>query len=489
MYKLLNKFCLLWLFFLLLISSSSWAKNSKNTNLDNFPKPYFFEDKSLGSLEPRFTLNQNGFLPGWLSLSLQNRTRYETLNHSFRSGGTGSDQVLSLRTLIQATLHLNSIFKIQLEFQDSRSELADFGTPISTSIVNSVELLEANIQLYLKDLFQSGSHSILRGGRLTLGVGKRRLVARNRFRNTKNAFTGIDGIWQSKNENQIRLFLTSPVNRKPTSSFRLLNNDVSFDSESFDRILWGVFIASSKLPWNHKGEIYLIGYHEEDSQKEATLNRKLYSPGFRIYRPNQKGQMDYEWESIFQFGSSRATTSLADIQDLNHFAQFHHFEIGYSFHCIWSPRLIAAYDFASGDNNPNDGKNGRFDTLFGASVFDFGPTSIYQAFNRSNIHGPGIKLILKPIPQMVAYLHYRVFWLASDTDLWSGNSDLQDSTGNSDSFLGHQIFTRGTWQIMGNVQLEGGLVYRIDGDFQNEAPNAPRLGNTLYSYVSVTLSF
>ncbi len=485
-FKKFSGWCLIFLFW---FSSCCWAKNSLNSSLNNFPKPYIFEDKVLGPLEPLFTLNKNGFLPSWLSLSLQNRTRYETLIHPFRSGARGSDQVLSLRTLIQATLHLNSIFRIQLEFQDSRAELADSGTPINTSIVNSVELLEANLQLYSNDLFQIGSHSFLRGGRLTMDVGKRRLVARNRFRNTKNAFTGLDGIWQSKSGNQFRIFITLPVNRKPHSQNRLLNNDVSFDSESFDRILWGLFISSSNLPFNHKGEIYLIGYHEDDSQYVATPNRKLYSSGFRIYHPKQKGQLDYEWESILQFGKSRATNSKIDTLDLNHFAHFHHLEIGFSFHCKWSPRLILAYDYASGDSNPNDKKNGKFDTLFGASVFDFGPTSIHQAFIRSNIHGPGIKFTVKPISQLTAYFHYRVFWLASKTDLWSGNSGLQDSTGNSGSFLGHQIFIRGRWQIMGNAQLEGGTVYRIDGDFQKMAPLAPRLGNTLYSYISIAFSF
>jgi hypothetical protein len=66
---------------------------------------------------------------------------------------------------------------------------------------------------------------------------------------------------------------------------------------------------------------------------------------------------------------------------------------------------------------------------------------------------------------------------------------LQDVTGRSDAFLGHQIFSQAKWQVLPNLLLEGGVVYRIDGDFQETVPNSPRRGNTVYSYVSTAISF
>jgi hypothetical protein len=456
---------------------------------NGFPRPYIFKDRGMGSFSPQYSLNQSGMLPEWLSLSLQQRTRYETLNHQFRSRASGSDQVLSLRTLAQATLDLHADWKIQLEFQDSRAEWGDTGTAMSTAIVNAAELLEANLQWLQKGLFQGGSRSLLRAGRLTMDIGKRRLVARNRFRNTKNAFTGLDWIWQARTGTQFRALLTLPVIRQPSTSTALLDNEVAFDKETFDRIFWGIFISTSKLFSGDKGELYVFGLHEQDAPGLATRNRQLITPGFRWYQPQQKGQYDYEWESVLQFGQSRATTATTDTRNLDHFSHFHHVEIGYSFLAPWSPRLVLAFDYASGDDNPADGRNGRFDPLFGATVFDFGPTSIHRAFIRSNITGPGVKFIVRPHSKVTAYLHYRAFWLASDTDVWAGNSGLQGSSGNSDSFLGHQIYLRGIWQAFANAKLEFGFVYRISGDFQETAPNSPRPSDSLYSYASITFSF
>ena len=451
-------------------------------------KPYVYNDRGLGP-DPAFTLNKSGYLPDWFSLSVQQRTRYETLDRAFRRGGDGSDQVISLRTLAQATLRLHRRFAVQLEMQDSRAELNDSGSVVNTTIVNAAELLEANLQWTADGLFQDGSQSLVRAGRITMDFGRRRLVARNRYRNTKNAFTGIDALWQARSGETLRAMFSLPVNREPAAAARLLQNDTAFDEETFDRMLWGLFAASPHLPWDGKGEVYLFGYHEDDSPALATNNRQLFTPGFRLYRPSRVGGFDYEWESAFQFGTSRATTAPTDTRDLDHFAYFHHAEVGYTFDRAWTPRLILQYDHASGDARPDDGTNGSFFSLFGASVFDYGPTSMHRPFTRSNISGPGVKFSFKPHRTLKATVHYRAFWLASDTAVWAGNSGLRDASGASGSFLGQLVYLSGSWQATSNIWLEGGVAHRLDGDFQDTVPNGPRQGDSTYSYIAVTLSF
>jgi hypothetical protein len=70
----------------------------------------------------------------------------------------------------------------------------------------------------------------------------------------------------------------------------------------------------------------------------------------------------------------------------------------YTFATQWSPRLIVHYVCASGDNNPTDGRNGRFDTFYGGRRFQFGPTSRYGGLIRKNINTPGLRLEPTPAP-------------------------------------------------------------------------------------------
>lgn len=434
-------------------------------------------------------INEVTKLPDWLSISGEHRVRYETLNNQFRSGSTGSDQVISLRTLAKAELYFGKNFQANLELQDSRAELADTGSRINSTIANSAELLEANLAWKTEGMFKKGSQSILRGGRLTMDIGDRRFVARNRFRNVIDAYTGIDWKWLAKDGVQLRALFTMPVNREPSTSAELLENDASFDKESLNRIFWGFFFANPNLYGSNQGEFYLFGFNEEDGADFNTRNRQIYTPGFRVHRPAKKGLYDYELESMFQFGTVRSTTAATDTKDLDHFAFFHHFGAGYTFEMAWSPRLYFEYDYASGDDDPNDNNNERFERFFGPNVPEYGPTSIHAAFARANISSPGVRLQIRPSPGVFAYLSYRAYWLASDTDGWQGASGLRDTSGNSGSFLGHLLFLRAKWKAHNNIKFEGGMAYRIDGEFQKNVPNSPRQGNSVYSYYSMTLSF
>lgn len=435
------------------------------------------------------SLNKSAGLPDGLSVAVQHRSRYETLDNSFRANSVGGDRVFSLRTLAQGELRLGSHFMFKAEMQDSRAELVNSGTLLDTTMVDPAELLEANLQWNAENLLADGSKSILRAGRLTMDLGDRRLVARNRFRNASNAFTGLDGIWQAGNGNQARVFYTLPIDHLPNQRDELAQNNAAMDRERLNRRFWGFFFSSPNLPWGNSGELYYFRLEEEDVPDFLTQNRRLHIPGVRVYLAKEKGRFDYEWTSTLQFGTSRASTDPTDTRDLDHFAHFHHAEAGYTFLTPWSPRVILEYDYASGDANANDGKNGAFDPLFGETFKNLAPSSIYSAFRRTNINSPGIQLEIEPSRKVRAFVNYRMFWLAEPKAPWAGSSGLQDTTGRASPFLGHQIFSQVKWLVFPNLLLEGGLVYRIDGDFQDTVPHSPQEGNTTYTYVSTTLFF
>ena len=168
----------------------SWAGSA--TAQSAFPKPYVMENSDMGVGTVDTGLNKTVGLPEWASIAVQHRSRFETLDDSFRARSTGGDQVFSLRTLAQGELRLSKNFKLKAELEDSRAELVDAETLLNNTMVDVAELLEANLQWDAENLFLDGSKSVLRVGRLTMDMENRRLVARNRFRNTINSFTGLD---------------------------------------------------------------------------------------------------------------------------------------------------------------------------------------------------------------------------------------------------------------------------------------------------------
>lgn len=426
-------------------------------------------------------------LPQWLSLSASFRARYETLDSQFRADGNGSDQVLVTRTTVQVEVHRHR-FTLGVEWMDSRAALDDAGSVMNTGIVNPVDLLQAYLHFQGADLFSPGSRTDLRIGRFTIDVGSRRFVARNRYRNTINGFTGFDWQWHGASGAQLRTFFTLPVNRKPDIRAELQDNELEFDEEDSEVKFWGLYYAAM-LSWGDHGELFYFGLDEDDSPDRATRNRELTTLGFRVYRKPQLLRFDYQVESAIQFGQSRTSTAVTNSTDLDHFAHFEHVELGYSLDYAWRPRLIAQYDYASGDDRSTDGDNERFDTLFGARRFDFGPTGIYGPFARANLTTLGLRLQLKPSANISSFIAYRAYWLASDRDAWT-TSKVHDPSGNSGRSIAQQIEVRIRWNVRpDNIRLETGIAHLFAGNFMLDAPNANGQGDATYFYSQVAFTF
>jgi hypothetical protein len=322
-----------------------------------------------------------------------------------------------------------------------------------------------------------------------MDVGSRRLVARNGFRNTSNAFTGLDWRWRHESGHALRAFYVLPVKRLPDDSDGIRANEVQFDREDFDFQFLGLFY-DGRMPWGDAVELYLLGAYEQGqydpTEPESLSFRRFFTPGFRLLREPEQGRVDFEFESIIQAGVARKPEQPHIDQD--HFAHFQHLEIGYTFEVFGSPRLSVHYDYASGDDDPFDLSNQRFDGLYGGRRFDLGPTSLYGPWARANINTPGLRLEAQQGEKYRAMFDYRAVWLASARDTWVG-TDIQDPTGQSGNFVGSQIELKAVWRpLPGNVALEAGYAHLFAGEFIDNAPDSNG-GDSNYVYVQLTLAF
>lgn len=341
----------------------------------------------------------------------------------------GGDQALALRTSILSQLKAPA-GRLVVEMLDARQYLQDSGSSINKTMVNPFDILQAHLRRDARELIPGGN-SMVRVGRETLDLGNRRLIARNAFRNTINSFTGIDWLWSAEGGGSVRAFYFLPVRRLFEGTAALRENDLEWDTQSFDQQLYGFYGEHPRLPGEVRVEAYYLRLKEESGYD--LRDRQLHSPGVRIFRAPKAGQWDFEWESTYQFGQSRLGTDLR-LSPLDHEAFLEHFTLGFTFETPWQPRVSVRYDYASGDSDPTDGDNGRFDTLFGARRFEFGTTGIYGSVSRANLNSPDYSISVKPRLDFDLSLSQSLLWLAEARDGLAG-AGVRDFGGGLRSFV------------------------------------------------------
>ena len=179
-------------------------------------------------------------LPDWVDLGLEQRTRFESYDHPWRStqqiGNGSTDAQIPLRSRVRFGLGGNGPLRFLFEGQDSRSfsdgEPGDFR---NNNTVNEFDILQLFGSLTLNNVLGSGLRTDFHFGRMTMDFGKRRLVARNDFRNTTNAFDGFH--WQIAQDKtwRLRAFVVEPVIRELER----------LDEQNSKLFFWGTYFESS----------------------------------------------------------------------------------------------------------------------------------------------------------------------------------------------------------------------------------------------------
>lgn len=441
-----------------------------------------------GAQESAWRLDEALATPDWLDVGGSYQARLEAMDNSFRVVDPGSDQLLVARLLLAVEAR-GDRFYAGAELEDARAWLHDVGTPVGTDDVNAGELLRAYVGYRRSDLFAAGDRFDLSLGRLTMNFGSRRLVARNVFRTTVNAFTGALAAWSLPDTVDLQAFYTLPVSRLPTAleRERLLDNEVEFDRESTATRFWGIRASNLKIGSGAAGELYWYELDESDSPRLPTRNRDITTLGLRV--TGDRGAWSWELEAAHQTGTSRATPLPIDQLDLDHRAWFVHVEAVRRFETDRNTRLALRYDYASGDRDPNDGEMERFDSLFGARPFDFGPISLYGPLARSNLKSPGVRVDFDVVDGVDAQVGYRAAWVAARRDFLP-TGGVRDRDGQSGSFIGHQLDFRLRWfAIPQSLRIDLGGAYLVKGEILEDAPTAPPSGNTIFGYLMAVFTF
>ncbi len=435
----------------------------------------------------------------WLDIGLEHRTRYEWRNNDIRRIEGGEDNPIFLRH--RAWIGIKEIldpFRFAVEFQDSR---VVNNKHVPTDQERDVyDLLNAYGELYFKkglgvDDRNQDRPIRFRVGRMAYETTDRRFIARNEWRNTTNAFEGFRlNLGRETNDWELDLFGMQPVRRLQTK----------FD-EANDH-LWFFGIIGHWRKWSDIVTLqpYYMGQKQTADPNGFTatnrLDREIHMPGFRAY--GKVGNLfDYDISYNHQLGYNG---------NLQQNAQGYTIEAGKTFDHPWKPRLMGFYGYASGDRNPNDGEDNRFDRFFGFAR----PWSADHYVIYENLKAPKIRFDLQPMQKLGFELTYAWYFLASKRDrmfdILNGNISNtvqdpgfnRDRTGQSGDFAGHSFEGRIRYQVTPKVNTVLGYTHFTAEDFvKNRIAASPsctgghahpcvdhRSGDTDFLYFEVLIS-
>jgi hypothetical protein len=417
---------------------------------------------------PKPFLQELFHLPEWLKVEGEYRARFEAEDNRYRPGETGGDQQLAHRTRLRLgiTRGLGPL-RFLAELEDGRVSLTDSGSTITNIHVRKHGFLQLYGALVTNTLFGRPLHSEVQFGRLSFDLGKRRLVARNIFRNTTTRFDGIRWRLSETDRWELQLLLLQHV----------LYTAPDLNRGQRNGYFWGAYYQNRQHFWLQH-DLYYLHLHETQQQVGPSY-RQLKTFGARLYSAPSEGGWVYEIESAWQFGRA------AGLKDFGHLQNV---EAGHRWSTAWKPQVLFQYTYASGDRNPYDDHNDRFDGLFGSRRFELAPTGIYALISRGNLNAPGYRVVLNPKPTLELTFIHRDFRLAQSRDQWVGVG-RRDLTGKSGTHLGQQPEGILRWKATRNLEYSVCYLRFLPGDFvRNTVPgNGSRAMN--YFYISQEVHF
>jgi hypothetical protein len=401
----------------------------------------------------------------WLDIGLDYRLRAEYRDDDIRRATDGLDEPFLHRTRAYLGIHdVLDPFRFAIEMQDSRRYNGHYER--DNRDFNEFELIRLQAELFFDEVLPSDPRGNKRPISLRYGIQNfefldRRLLSNNQWRNTANTFLGFRGaIGQDSNDWSLDLLAVQPLERKK----------YGWDEPIEGRWLYGLIGH-----WRGLENITVEPFYLALDQHQTTdaTDRTVHSPGIRAYGILGRTGFDYDTSFIKQFGHNG---------NQNIDAWGGTVEVGYRFNQPWKPRLSAFYGYASGDKNPNDNTDNRFERFYGFSR----PWSASDYIVYENTSASKLRIELTPTDKLRIDFGYSWYCLASATDRYSIANNARDKTGRSGNSIGHEFDIRARWQISKKFEAILGYAHFTASDFTRKVV---RPGGTDFAYLELNIAF
>ncbi len=388
-------------------------------------------------------------LPSWLKLTGEIRGRSD--NYFGLNGTPGRDNSYYLHRLrLNVTVTVAPWLRLVAQGQDSREAGYD-RAPVPYTLANPFDLRQGYVEIGLR---ADDAPWTLRFGRQPLVFGDMRLVSTSNWGNVGPNYDGL------------RLTVRQPGVRLDGFVSRVVVPGDGFDAPRKDKMLSGFY--SSFDAWEKAATFDAYVFWKKNLQTIDLFTYGARSSGRLPYG------LDYNVEMALQRGRVAGQPDAAWAG---------HWEIGHRWRAVrGSPRLAAEYNYATGDQDPHDGRCESFDSLY--------PTNIYGTagdFGWRNLHEPAVYLEWQPDKKTKIKTAYHLFWLAETHDaLYTASGSVFASAPNATANrVGSEVDVRWIHQMSKSLQLWFGYAHLFPGPYLKQAGK----GAVDYPYASWTVNF
>jgi hypothetical protein len=290
-------------------------------------------------------------------------------------------------------------------------------------------------------------------GRQEINLGEERLVGSSNWTNTARTFDAVR-LRMKGGGFRFDAFSASVVDQRSGGfDHHTQGNNLHGLTGGLDRIVPGGIIEPYLL-W-HVAPARMSTVLESGAR--AKLNQKTL--GFRSKGKFRQG-FDYNIEMAKQFGRSGEERISAWAGHWLLAKTFSSFRV--------TPRLIAEYNFASGDQNQKDNVRGTFDQIYPTAHGKYGYS---DQVGWRNIHDGHIAIEFNPSKRLTVSTGFHEYWLANRHDgLYnSGNVSVARSPdGSAGRYVGSDFDVIGTYSASEAIKIGVGCGHLFPGRFLNE---------------------
>ncbi|XZE36652.1 alginate export family protein [Pirellulaceae bacterium SH501] len=358
-------------------------------------------------------------------------------------GLTGRDDDFLLdRTRLYSDYKINQRLRVYAEFLHAKSHFEDFAPRI-------IEENDFDIQNLFADavLIDSEAGKLSgRYGRQELLFGAQRLLSPLDWANTRRTFEGGRLTW-SDDYRTTDLLLVRPATIRPDDH----------DTPNQDQALWGVY-NSSKVFENGTVDTYYLGF------ENSATDLHVHTLGTLI-----KGESDgllWDHELGYQLGRNPDGSSISEFSIT--------LGVGGKSTANMTPTLWLYYDWASGDDDINQGWNHLFPLGHRYNGF-------MDLFGRRNLHDVNTLLTFNPTEKFTALVWYHYLFLENGNQGPYGLNMASFNPGGTvgDRELGHEIDLMGTYKLNPRSDLVLGFSHFFAGKYYETSTRSD--GSALFS--------